>query len=487
MPDGQLTENLAWIREQMGVRQPQAAGLASLLARALEGEGELLRVSPQRTVLRLDAKDTYAAPDGWLLKIFHPRRRTEGLRRLVSTPPAQREYEAWQRLAARLGVPLRADSAQLGSGVGLFARAFWQGQAAQADADTAQSIAALHKARWIDRDLALSDLLWWTDADGDRQLLPLDLGHAQVNAVPSPPEQIYRSLARLLSGLDPGLARSWAPSLLEAHAQFLPDWKVESLLKRSQQLRNRRAWRRSLRAFRDCSDFRVDERGARRRGFDAPAPTWPISLHEEQVLLAEGPRSSSLRDRDVVWKFYPRPGPSQAVRRAFGGGPGRLAYRNFAALEILGISVAQPLAWQKHPDGEWIATRFVAGRVAQRSDTEALAHRLAVLHDHGFGLRDVKCSNFCLDEVPAHNQTPAEAQTWVLIDADGVTPRIEDAARDLARLLAEHPHDGPATQAIRARYAAVHGSADAGFEQRLAEKTQLFRAKLAAAKDQASA
>jgi hypothetical protein len=482
MADDLHTENLAWIRERLGARVPQSAGLASLLQRALEGEGELLRVSPQRTVLRLDALDTYAAPDGWLLKIFHPRRRTESLRRLVSLAPAQREYEAWQRLAARLAVPLRADSAQLGSGVGVFSRAFWQGQAAQADEATAHSLATLHKARWIDRDLALPDLLWWTNQDGDRQLLPLDLGHAQVTALPLPPEQIYRSLARLLSGLDPALARSWAPSLLEAHAQVLPDWKVESLLQRSNKLRNRRAWRRSLRALRDCSDFHVDEQGARRRGFEAQAPAWPIALDEGQELLAHGPRSSTLRAGEVVWKFYPRPGAGQAVRRALGGGPGRLAYRNLAALEILGIAAARPLAWLKHPQGEWLATRMVAGPQAHAAATDELAHWLAVLHDHGFGLRDMKCSNFCLEENPQSGEAP----TWALVDADGMTPRIEDAARDLARLLAEHEHDGEATAKIQSRYFAVHASADADFLRRVAEKTALFRATLAAAKKPAS-
>jgi hypothetical protein len=482
MPDGQHTENLAWIREQIGVREPEAAGLASLLQRALDGEGELLRVSPQRTVLRLDAKDTFAAPDGWLLKIFHPRRRTESLRRLVSMSPAQREYEAWQRLAARLGVPLRADSAQLGAGVGLFARAFWQGQAAQPDEETAHSLATLHKARWLDRDLALGDLLWWTDQDGDRQLLPLDLGHAQVSAVPAPPEQIYRALARLLSGLDPKLARDWAPVLLEAHAQVLPDWEVDRLVQRSSRLRNRRAWRRSLRALRDCSDFQAVALGARRRGFTDAAPDWPLTNQDAPTLLSHGPRSSTLRVDDVVWKFYPRPGTSQAVRRALIGGPGRMAYRKLAALEILGIEATQALAWLKHPQGEWVATRFVPGAPAQLAATAELADWLARLHEHGFGMRDMKCSNFCLRAARHADEKP----TWSLVDADGITPRVEDAARDLARLLAEHPRDGEATAKIQARYFALRSRADSSFETRLREKTNLFRAKLAAAPEESS-
>jgi hypothetical protein len=482
MPDGQHTENLAWIREQIGEHLPDAPGLASLMQRALAGEGDILRVSPQRTVLRLDATDSFAAPYGWLLKIFHPRRRTESLRRLVSVAPAQREYEAWQRLAARLAVPLRADSEQLESGVGLFARAFWQGHAAQADEATAHSLAALHKARWIDRDLALPDLLWWTDAEGERQLLPLDLGHAQVTAVPLPPEQIYRSLARLLSGLDPELARNWAPELLDAHAQVLPGWQVKRLLNRSTKLRSRRAWRRSARALRDCSDFKADESGAHRRGFTDEAPAWPLALHDGIEILSQGPRSSTLRAGDVVWKFYPRPGASQAVRRVLGGGPGRLAYRNFAALEILGIASAQARAWLKHPQGEWIATRFVAGPQAELGATDELADWLAALHENGFGMRDMKCSNFCLQEPLSADGTPA----WVLVDADGITPRVEDAARDLARLLAEHPRDGEATAKIQSRYFAVRGAADASFLRQLDEKTSQFRAKLAAAQDPSS-
>jgi hypothetical protein len=385
-------------------------------------------------------------------------------------------------LAARLGVPLRADSAQLGSAIGLFARAFWQGQTAQPDEATAYSLAALHKARWIDRDLALDDLLWCTDKDGERQLLPLDLGHAQVSAVPAPPEQIYHSLARLLSGLDPERARDWAPTLLEAHAEALPNWEVARLVQRSNKLRHRRAWRRSLRAFRDCSDFQADERGARRRGFSDEAPGWPLATQQGLQVLSQGPRSSTVRAGAVVWKFYPRPGAGQAVRRALVGGPGRLAYRNLAALEILGIDAAQALAWLKHPEGEWIATRFVEGAPARLESTAELARWLGRLHEHGFGMRDMKCSNFCLRDAEQTEEAPA----WSLVDADGITPRVEDAPRDLARLLAEHPQDGDATAQIHAQYEAIRGPVDASFRIRLEEKTQFFRSKLAAAPNQAS-
>lgn len=439
-----------------------------LFERALAGEGEVLRISPQRTVLRLDAEDTEAAPHGWLLKISHPRRRGEALRRRFSTAPAEREAEAWKLLAPRIDLKVRVEHEQLLPQLGVLARNFFDGKPADANDATAAGLARLHHERWADRDLALDDLLWVTTENG-ATLIPIDLGHAAVSMLPPPAEKIYLALVRLLSGLPAERAAAWAPGLLAAHEELLPSWQAEDLVRRSARTRERRAWQRSRRALRTCSDFVADDEGARRRGLDAAAPPWPLAADAEP--LSEGPRSTTLAHGGVIWKFYPRSGAWQTVRRSLGAGPGRNAYRALAWLEILGLPACRALAWLPHADGEWIATEYVAGQEVQLQELPELAAALARLHRAGVGLRDAKCSNF---------RRSADG-TIVLIDADGLTRGVEDAARDLARVIAESPHDDALTEAARARYAAASGTEfDERFERRYSERLAVFRAKLAA-------
>ena len=89
-------------------------------------------------------------------------------------------------------------------------------------------------------------------------------------------------------------------------------------------------------------------------------------------------------------------------------------------------------------------------------------------------MRDAKCSNF----------RRSAGGTLTLIDADGVTRGVEDAARDLARVIAESPQDNDLTEAARARYAAATGTEfDERFERRYAERLAVFRAKLATQQD----
>ena len=471
MPHGQHAENLAWIRDQAQDLRPRGPGMKRLFERALAGEGEVLRISPQRTVLHMAAEDREAAPDGWLLKLVHPRRRGEALRRRFSGPAAEREAAAWRLLAPRLELSLRVEHEQLLPQLGVFARNYFVGKAAEANDATAAGLARLHHERWVDRDLALDDLLW-VETDHGVQLLPLDLGHASVSMLPPPAEKIYLALVRLLSALPPERAEAWASGLLAAHEDLLPSWKADDLVRRSARTRERRAWQRSRRALRTCSDFTADAQGVRRRGFDAAAPPWPLTT--EMVPLSEGPRSTTLERDGVVWKFYPRSGAWQSVRRSLGAGPGRSAYRALAWLEILELPACRPLAWLPHADGEWIASEFIPGTLPTLEDLPQLAASLARLHRAGVGLRDAKCSNF--------RRTAAGALT--LIDADGVTRGVEDPARDLARVIAESPQDDAVTEEARQRYFALSGAQpDERFERRYAERLTAFRAKLAAQQD----
>ncbi|MCH2100544.1 MAG: hypothetical protein MK209_01275 [Planctomycetes bacterium] len=473
MPEGQHAENLAWIQEQAQDLRPQSPGMQRLFDRALNGEGELLRISPHRTALRLEAEVHDAAPDGWLLKIAHPRRRGEALRRHFSNAPAEREAEAWRLLAPRLGVGVRVEAQQLRPQLGLFARNYFEGKAAQANDATAAGLARLHHERWVDRDLALSDLLWVKTENG-LTLLPLDLGHATVSMLPPPTEKIYLALARILSAMPAEQAEPWASSLLAAHDELLPSWQVEDLLRRSTRTRERRAWQRSRRALRTCSNFIAEGSGVRRRGFEEAPPAWPLPVDAQP--LSEGPRSSTVATTQAVWKFYPRSGAWQNVRRSLGAGPGRAAYRALAWLEILALPSSRPLAYLPHPNGEWIASTWVPGEEPTLEQLPKIAGYLSRLHRTGVGLRDAKRSNF----------RQSASGELILIDVDGITRGVEDAARDLARVIAESPQDDSLTESARASYAAVHAPLiDARFEVRFQERLAAFRSKLAGQQDSA--
>lgn len=463
MAQGQHAENLAWMRERWPRIRWQDAWLGALAERAWAGEGQLLRVSPHRTVIRLDDEQGRS----WLCKFSHPRRRWEWLRRLFREGAAIRERDACQRLQARLGLPLAAWAEEAEHGLGLFVRPYWEGAAASPDARTAAALAQLHRLKWLDRDLDLADLLW-IETEDEAVLLPLDLGHAEVAAFPLPAEQVYRSLVRVLAQLPTDQAQAWAPQLLQAHEDLIPGWSLPDLQQRVQRVRRARIWKRSRRAFRTCSDFQETAEGVRRREFEERPPK-----AGEGVVLSAGPRSTTAQLGKVVWKFYPRPGWLQGLRRRRRQSPGALAYRGLAALELMGLAASRGLAWLPQHDGEWIATSWVEGEPADVDSLPELARWLGRLHLAGFGLRDAKCSNFRLQD-----------GLVALIDADGLTPRDHDRARDLARLLAELPADGPASAPAELAYAECVGPLDDRFMRRVRERCEFFRAKLRAADEQ---
>jgi len=465
--DLQLPDNLNWLRERLEARRPEQEMLRALLQCALE-EGDaakqILRISPHRTVLKI-AHPLQDDGDAWVLKIYHPRRAGEALRNRVREAPALREHENLRLLESRLELPLAGFAEQLTAQVGVVARPFLHGRPAGPNRETAWGLARLHGARWTDRDAALDDFIF-PDFAPDT-LVPLDLGHARVRLAPVSIEDVHRCLIRVLAGLDGPQTDQFAALLLESHLDLLPGWEVRTLTEKARQQRRQRAWKRSRRALRDCSDFVKTSRGARRRSCGTP-PTpkeW-----EALPALSDGPRSRSARVGDWVWKFYQRDSWSEAWRRRLGDDPAQRAYRRLAALEILGIPACLPGAFAPARHGSWLATSFVAGRLAGEQDLEGIARWLGSLHNEGFGLRDAKPSNFILDSA-------AQLQ---LIDADGIRLRLWSGTRgiDLARVLAEVPAGSEREQELQAAYQAVAGQLTESELRLGARRARIYRSKL---------
>jgi len=454
--------NLERIRHLLDDLEAETPLLNRLLQSALDGQGEVLRISPHRTVLRIElaaggsarppvdagagvdagASANEGLPKAWLVKISHPHRDWEFLRRVVSTPPALRELENWQLLKSRIGLDFPCDAQQLRPQLGLFVRPFFSGVRAK-DAlparaqDLAEGLAQLHAVRWSDRDLDAGDLLYADDFEG--QLIPLDLGQARVGALSPPPELIYRDLARLLSGLPFDQIEILAEPLLAAHqdSEMLHHWTRGRLIRRARRIRQRRSWERSARCWRDSSDFVGSSKQARRRSFMAPPP---VTMDQAEI-LSSGPRSTTLRMGQACWKHYPRPGLGQGIRKSMGLGPARLAYRRLYWLELLGLPAARVMSWQMHANAEWLATRWIEGRALIDSDYPDLARYLALLHVHGISMRDCKPANFLVDS----------NQQLILVDGDGLRHHSMDRGRDLARLLAENDAGSPLdTQCLEA-------------------------------------
>ena len=424
-----LATNLDYLRGRAAaadVRDPQ---LVHLWQAALAGDGEVLRISPQRTVFCM------SLPSGkWLLKIYHPRRSLERARRLIRSAPAVREAENWALLAHRLNIELPILVEQVQPALGLFARPFWQGRrvsTALEDSSSfktvAEGLARLHRHHWSDRDLSADDLLFADAYDG--QVLPLDLGHAKVGLMKPSPEMVYRDLQNFIASIPVKYAQLAATEFLRdsLHGAWLKDYSVEKLVKRSIRQRTDQAWKRSSRCLRTVSDFERGGRSSIRRNFDGTAP-----LPEEAAeVVKSGPRSSTQKHAEAAWKFYPRSGAVQKLRKQLLLGPGCLAFRKLYFLELLGFKVAAPQAWHATHDGEWLATSWLSGSPPTASLLPQIAAYLARLHMLGIGLRDAKPQNFVVDS------DANGALTLALIDADGIRPQLRNPWRDLARVLAE--------------------------------------------------
>lgn len=451
MPD-LLADNVKYLRGRVGSASISNSLLAELWQQVADGGGEVLRISPHRTVWKCQppAAVDAAEHDAWLLKVYHPQRRAEALRRLFKAAPAMREEENWRLLAQRIGIQFALAAEQVCSDVGMLARPYWSGvrasdslakkksvQAAKAMDRLASGLALLHRAHWTDSDLDANDLLFVDDFDG--MLLPLDLGHAQVSLMKPPAEAVYADLQQLLASLPPEIAMQMAVVLLkeEHHGSWLKGYAPARLVERALQARTEHAWKRSRRCLRTVSDFDFDTGSSRRQGADA------LPDFANASPIKSGPRSTLYRAADTAWKFYPRDGVGQKLRKNLHMGPACLAFRRLYFLELLGFQVAPVQAWQSADGGEWLATQWLQGTEPSREQLPLVAAYLAKLHAFGITLRDAKPANFVLDG----------DQQLHLIDGDGIRPQLSNAWRDVARLIAEVEADSEMEAICLQRYA----------------------------------
>ena len=235
---------------------PRDARLRALLALALDGGGELLRLSSRRLALRLpqDGQD-------WLLKLDAPQRPFESLRRVLRAGPARREARNAQRLAAEIsGSPMPALAEENRWGWGLYARPWIEGRDAAAElVEQAELIGAglarLHAAGWTDPDLTAADLI----LPPGGTLQPLDLGHASVRRRGSAPAaRRLADFTQLLARVPAARARAAVQGLLEGYARLAPaPAKALQLLQAADDLRRALLHRQSRRCLRECRDFGV--------------------------------------------------------------------------------------------------------------------------------------------------------------------------------------------------------------------------------------
>ncbi len=455
MPD-LVAENLNYLRQRLGEATISNSLLAELWQQVADGGGELLRISGHRSVWKCGPTSSDSAnQQAWLLKLYHPRRSFEGARRLLRAAPAMREELNWRLLAQRLGIRFALAAEQVRSDVGMLARPFWTGTRVSdhfgiegsrpADGGSAHladdvgdrfadgiggkladGLGRLHKAHWTDNDLSASDLIFADDFQG--MLLPLDLGHAKVSLLKPPAEAVYRDLEQLVASLPVACGHQLAPTLLAAkdHGDWLKDYAPPTLVKRAMKRRCDHAWKRSRRCLRTVSDFVRQDQSSRRRSCLATPPNG-----QADAAVKSGPRSTLFHHQDLAWKFYPRSGIGQSLRKKALLGPGCQAFRRMYLLELLDLAVAPVQAWQATGDGEWLATQWLNGPPPTADQLPLVAEYLAQLHGLGVGLRDAKPENFiCVGRsdgtVKLH-----------LIDADGIRPELRNPWRDLARLIAE--------------------------------------------------
>ncbi len=408
----------------------------------MAGNGEVRRISAHRTVWKLAVDDGDSAARQWLLKVYHPRRPMERMRRLLKRAPAMREKENWDLLAHRMGMVIPIFAEQPQADIGLLARPFFRGRNARQWVTSrddlshlVQGMAGLHAAHWSDSDIAADDLLFVEELN--HALLPIDLGHAKVSLMQPPVETIYRDLERLLASLPPQYAVKLAAAFLPAkpYRTWFKDFDSQTLVKRSLQNRSEHAWKRSRRCLRLVSNFQADKTSSRRDGFaDSP----PEANSEARK---SGPRSSTHCVAQTAWKHYPRSGTAQQWRRQMQLGPACQAFRKMYFLELLGFAVAPVQAWLAGDHGEWMATKWLDGGSPSLEQLPQIAIYLAKLHAAGVGLRDAKPSNFVF-AAPQEATTATNSNTGLhLIDADGIRPQLRQPWRDLARVIAEVPAD----------------------------------------------
>ncbi len=404
--------NLVRLRERLHER-PLRDPLLARLWRQASAAPECLRVSPSHTVLRVRTEG------GWVLKFYHPQRPAEGLRRLFRRPPAGREL----RLARALGwTAVRAEQPR--ADLGIYAHPWIE---PGPSGDWVQGLAELHRRGWSDPDLSREDLIW----DGEGRLHPVDLGHARWTPGGAPLLARRADLATLLAELPEEDAARAAAAGEKADPPHAPFSSAE-LLASVPEIRRSRAWRHARRCRRNCADFVRVVGGALRRGFSPPTGKGDT--------LRSGRRSRSILyfAERTIGKEYFLTTPLRRLRRIAGVGPARAAARRLTFLGELGLPAATLLGWRE----SWLWTSLVEGRDPGIEDLPLLAGWLGTLHAAGVGLRDPKPANF---------RIRADGQA-VLVDGDGIEPRLRRPGRDLGRLLAEVEEDSPSWWRIQRAY-----------------------------------
>ena len=392
--------NMTRLREQFHTHPLRDAGLAALWEE-ISAKPVVVRHSPHRTVLRCSSQ----SKGDWLFKVFHPNRRWEKPRRLLAAPPALREFRLHQQLELAT-----ATAEQVTPNLGVFARPWLEDSGNEISAESwGEGLAKLHNQGWSDSDLSLSDFLMVNDS-----LVPLDLNHASFRKEGATKRNRRRDLVRLISEYSPQKRFSFAERLATAYLKYSGIPFVSSTLSQyAFEVSRSRFWKRSRRAWRDCSDFKTK--------FSSPTYgllTWrrdePFPSEEKKQIQC-GKGGSVFRGEANFRQAYFR------NQRCFWS-PAKRTHRNFHLLELIGLPAATSLGFSNC----CLWTLAVEGSPCEISDAVDIARWLRKLHDFGFGCRDPKLSNFI-----------RTSNGPVLIDADGIRSKAQKPMRDLGRLLAE--------------------------------------------------
>jgi len=309
-------------------KKPGSARLCRLLQRAVSGDGELLRLSARRSVFRL--KD---GKQDWILKLDAPERSFETIRARLRRPPLAREARNWNLLCKRwpelqtiLGV---IDSEQLDASRGCFARLWFEGRRGHVwtleDCPAVGAgMAALHQLGWTDVDLSPEDLL----LDACDRLLPLDLGHAHVGAIPATPADRCRDWVHLLGGFSLIQRRAYAHPMLDAYRQSLRlSESNEELWRQALLWSSAILHRQSRRCLRQTRDFEPQTDGILRSE----------RIPEGERCIVEGDVSSNPRD----------------------------TFRLLYELELHHVAALRPVHLQIADSGDWV----IEGVIPDSSET----------------------------------------------------------------------------------------------------------------------
>ncbi|MDP6849827.1 MAG: hypothetical protein QF524_02685, partial [Planctomycetota bacterium] len=261
--------NMTHLREQFHAH-PLGQETLTLLWNSASACPEILRLSPHRTVLRCEGPRR----QNWVLKIFHPKRSWERFRRVFSNYPALREYQVHQSLG--LGEAL---TEQLTPTLGVFARPWLEEAEAEISPTTwGTGLARLHNEGWSDSDLSMDDFLFVK-----QKLTPLDLNHATYTSGGASISIRKRNLIQLVSQTAPEKRGPFSVALLDAYSEeSCAKFPTGDVLNKATEEFRSHLWKRSARAWRDCSHFSIQSLGTKgspvvwRRDSARPSEKWTL-------------------------------------------------------------------------------------------------------------------------------------------------------------------------------------------------------------------